>query len=97
MNHKLILYSRQDCCLCDEMKAVIRAAALKVPLDLEEIDTDASTELREKFGDEAPVLFIDGRKAFKYRVTERELAKCLRKNHGRRFSLLGFSAKGRRV
>ena len=75
MNCKLILYSRADCCLCEEMKDAIRQVAAKVPLDLEEIDVDSSAQLKERFGDEVPVLFIDGRKAFKYKVTAKELGK----------------------
>jgi len=78
MNRKLTLYSRKDCCLCDEMKAVARQVAAKIPLDLEEIDVDGAAELREEFGAEVPVLFIDGRKAFKYRVTPRELERKLK-------------------
>ena len=97
MNHKLTLYSRQDCCLCDEMKSIIHGVAVKIPIDLEEIDIDASAELREKFGDQVPVLFIDDRKAFRYRVTARELTKRLKRNRGSRFSLLGFGEKGRGV
>ena len=77
MNAKLKLYTRKDCCLCDEMKAVVRRVAAKIPLDLEEIDVDGAVELREEFGAEVPVLFIDGRKAFKYRVTPRELERKL--------------------
>jgi len=69
MTPKLTLYSRKDCCLCDEMKAVIEEVAANMPLEIDEIDVDGSLELRAKFGNEVPVLFIDGRKAFKYRVT----------------------------
>lgn len=70
---KLTLYSRVDCCLCEAMKDTIRQVAAKLPLDLEEIDVDSAAQLQDQFGDEVPVLFIDGRKAFKYRVTAREL------------------------
>jgi glutaredoxin len=77
MKPKLTLYSRKDCCLCDEMKAVVRAVAAKIPLELDEIDVDGSSDLKAKFNDEVPVLFIDGRKAFKYRVTEKELKRRL--------------------
>jgi glutaredoxin len=80
MNAKLKLYTRKDCCLCDEMKAVVRRVAAKIPLDLEEIDVDGAAELREEFGAEVPVLFIDGRKAFKYRVTPRELERKLKQS-----------------
>ena len=73
MKPQLLLYSRKDCCLCDEMKKVIRRVADNMPLVLEEIDVDSAPESREQYGDEIPVLFIDGRKAFKYRVTARQL------------------------
>jgi glutaredoxin len=78
MSQKLTLYSRRDCCLCEEMKAVIRRVASRVALQLEEIDVDTSPELQERYGNEVPVLFIDERKAFKYRVTRKELEKKLR-------------------
>jgi glutaredoxin len=55
------------------MKAVVREVTRSVSLDVEEIDVDAAPELREKYGSEVPVLFINGRKAFKYRVTVEEL------------------------
>jgi hypothetical protein len=77
MNRKLTLYSRQDCCLCDEMKAIIDEVALTIPLELEVIDVDVSAALREKFNDEVPVLFVDGRKAFKYHVTKDDLERQL--------------------
>lgn len=75
MTPKVTLYSRKDCCLCDEMKGAIRQVSAKIPLSLEEIDVDGAAELQAEYGDEVPVLFIDGRKAFKYRVTVQELTK----------------------
>jgi glutaredoxin len=77
MTAQLILYSRADCGLCEEMKETIRQVATKIPLELEEIDVDGSVQLKEEFGAEVPVLFINGRKAFKYTVTARELARRL--------------------
>jgi glutaredoxin len=77
MTAKLTLYSRKDCCLCADMKATIKVVAAHQLLTIDEIDVDGSSELREKFGNEVPVLFIDGRKAFKYRVTVAELTRKL--------------------
>ncbi len=77
MSAEIRLYTRKDCCLCDEMKAAVRAVAEKIPLQIEEIDIDSAPELKERYGGEVPVLFIDGRKAFKYRVTAAELEKKL--------------------
>jgi len=94
MKRKLTLYSRKDCCLCDDMKSVIAAVVLKIPIEIEVIDVDEADELREKFGNEVPVLFIDGRKAFKYRVTAKELEKRLITNRWSPFSWLGYKARG---
>ena len=38
---------------------------------------DADSELRRQFNDEVPVVFIDGRKAFKYRMDEQEFLRKL--------------------
>lgn len=46
-------------------------------MEVEVVDVDGTDELREKFGNDVPVLFIDGRRAFKYRVTAKELNKRL--------------------
>ena len=75
MTPKLTLYSRRECCLCIEMKAVIRQVATLTAFDFEEIDIDSSRELQELYDDQVPVVLIDGRKAFKYRVTAEQLAK----------------------
>jgi hypothetical protein len=81
MKSELLLYFRADCCLCAEMKAVIRRVGLTRPLTLREIDIDTVPELLERYGDEVPVLFIDGRKAFKYRLTPAQLEKKLKKKY----------------
>ena len=79
MSHRLLLYFRKDCCLCDEMQAIIGVVGKNIPLELEEIDVDSSPALQELYGEEVPLLFIDGRKAFKYRVTAQELRRRLKK------------------
>jgi glutaredoxin len=78
MSHRLLLYSRSGCCLCDEMKTIVRQVGRKTSLIVEEIDVDSSDDLREKYGEEVPVLFINGRKAFKYRLTAKQLATRLK-------------------
>lgn len=78
MNGRLTLYTRRDCCLCEEMKTAIRTVAKEFPLEFDEIDVDREPALAEKFGAQVPVLFIDGRKVFKYRVTVEALRKKLR-------------------
>lgn len=62
-----------------EMKEIVRKLSEEMPLELEEVDVDGAPELQEKYGGDVPLLFINGRKAFKYRVTARELKKRLEK------------------
>jgi len=82
MKAELLLYTRKDCSLCEEMKDAISQAAVRFPMSVEEIDVDSSPGLREKYGNEVPVLFINGRKAFRYRVTPKELERKLAKRSG---------------
>jgi glutaredoxin len=93
MKAQLTLYTRADCCLCLEMKMVIRRVAEGIPLDLHEIDVDTSDELRERFGEQVPVLFVNGRKAFKYSVKASELKRQLlrKEGFGRRLMRKAFS------
>jgi len=73
----LTLYSRADCCLCEEMKVVLAQVQEDLPFTLEQIDISTDPELESRFGQEIPVLFVNGRKAFKYRLTAGELRRRL--------------------
>jgi len=48
-----------------------------IPFTLEQIDISTDPELESRFGQEIPVLFVNGRKAFKYRLTAGELRRRL--------------------
>ena len=66
---KVTLYTRAGCHLCDEVKQVIEAVRLRIRFDYEEFDIDTDPQLRLLYNEEVPVILIDGRKAFKFRVT----------------------------
>ena len=80
----ITIYSRPGCHLCDEMKAIVsraaRASRAQVTVEAVDISTDADLEAR--YGEEIPVLLIDGQKAAKYRVTEEEVTRILKARHG---------------
>ena len=79
MKVQLVLYTRKDCCLCQEMKAALGQVAHRASFALEEIDVDTSPALQAEYGNDVPVLFINGRKAFKHRLTVEELKKRLKR------------------
>ena len=70
---RLTLYGRSECHLCHEMRAVVDAVAHDIPLTLEEVDVDRDAALAARYGAEVPVLAVNGRTAFKYRVDLRAL------------------------
>ncbi len=76
----LTIYSRSGCHLCDEMKAIVQRVARSAPrpITIQEIDISADPDLEARYGLEIPVLFVDGKKTAKYRVTEEELTRILR-------------------
>jgi glutaredoxin len=73
------IYSRPGCHLCDEAKAAIRAAGCDGEFKLEEINIDEDSALSERYGNDIPVIFINGVKAFKHRVDGREFKRKLRR------------------
>ena len=75
--HEVVVYSRKGCHLCDVVKETLAQAEGKADFQWREVDIDADPELRQKYNEEVPVVFIDGRKAFKYHMDERQFLKAL--------------------
>jgi glutaredoxin len=69
---ELVLYTRSNCHLCDEMKREIERAGAAEAYSLREVDIDSEPELTELHGRSIPVLAIDGHIAFKGRLTARD-------------------------
>jgi glutaredoxin len=79
----LLLYTRRDCCLCDAMKDVVEDAARNFPTRLSLVDVDSRPELAREYGEEVPVLFVNGRKFAKYRADPRRLRSRLSAENAR--------------
>jgi len=79
----LILYTRNDCELCREMEEIIAAEVPQFDARIRRIEIDGDPSLEARFGIEVPVLFVNERKAFKYRCTRKELRKRLLHEVGR--------------
>jgi glutaredoxin len=76
---EVTVYSRENCHLCDEAKAIIEAVAEEVSaeVEIEEIDVDDDPDLREEYGERVPYVLVDGTPTFKFRVDEAELRRKL--------------------
>ena len=76
MTH-IVLYGKADCELCDEMKAVVDEVRRDTPFTLETVDITHDPALLAAYGNDIPVLIVDGRKAFKHRVDAAALRRRL--------------------
>ena len=76
-SRSVVVYSRKGCHLCEVVKESLDKLSRRGGFTWSEIDVDTSPELRRQFNDEVPVVFIDGRKAFKYHMDEREFMRKL--------------------
>jgi glutaredoxin len=70
---EVVLYTRSGCCLCDEAKAALQVARAQVQFTVREVDIDSDPALYDAHRYDVPVIEIDGRRAFKHRVTPRQL------------------------
>jgi glutaredoxin len=75
--NEVVLYSKPGCCLCDEVKAQLRRLARAYKFQWRELNILEDPELRDRFAEKIPVVFIDGQPAFEYTLDEKEFVKRL--------------------
>lgn len=73
----LKIYTRRNCHLCDEMKAVVREVGVTLPLVVEEVDVDRDPLLARRYGLAVPVLLAGARELARHRVTADRLRELL--------------------
>lgn len=74
---EVTLYTRAGCHLCDEAKAQLVPLLRQFGLALREVDVDTDSELAARFGEEVPVVLLNGRKVAKYRVDAEQFHRLL--------------------
>jgi len=73
MEQRLVtVYSRKGCHLCEIVKESLVKLHRRGGFEWYDVDVDSDPELRRQYNDQVPVVFINGRKAFKYRMDEQE-------------------------
>jgi len=74
---RIDLLSRHACHLCEEAEQVMRPVLEDLGLGMRRIDVDQDPELARLYGNDVPVVLINGRKAFKHRVDPERLRRRL--------------------
>ncbi|KMP10990.1 glutaredoxin [Candidatus Nitromaritima sp. SCGC AAA799-A02] len=73
------ILTRKDCCLCDEAKEVVSRALPDYPAKLVMTDIESDPDLLEQFRERIPVVRINGKEGFVYKVHETTLRRKLDK------------------
>jgi hypothetical protein len=74
---EVVIYSKPDCCLCDEALQVLARVQRVFPFVLKKINILTDSDLYAQFKDEIPVVYIQSKKVFKHQVDEPKLLRLL--------------------
>ena len=67
------ILTKNDCCLCDDIKEVVNRVLPDYPAKLVMTDIESDSTLYEKFKERIPVLKINGIESFVYKTNETTL------------------------
>lgn len=72
---EVAVYTKPGCHLCDDVKAKLERLRQSFLFKVREVNILLDPGNFEKYKEEIPVVFINGKKAFKYKLDEREFAR----------------------
>ena len=71
------LLSRAGCHLCDDARVVVERVCADLGESFEEVDITTDDDLADRFGEDIPVTFVDGKQHDFWRVDENRLRAAL--------------------
>ena len=73
------LYVRKNCDKCKEAEEIVGRVGKDVPFTLKSVDIASSEDLFRRYKQDVPMIFINGKKSFKFRVSADEFRNRVRK------------------
>lgn len=74
---EVVVYTKKDCCLCEQAKEIVKGVARSYPIKIKEVDITHDEKIYAKYSSLIPVIFVDGHLSFIYNVAEADLRKKL--------------------
>ena len=74
---RVLVYGKPECHLCDVALEVVERVCAETGHGFSSVDISDSAELRARFGEFIPVVFVDGRQLDFFRVDEQRLRAAL--------------------
>tara|TARA_Y100001936_G_scaffold20184_2_gene17204 strand:+ start:4919 stop:5167 length:249 start_codon:yes stop_codon:yes gene_type:complete len=79
MQIQIEILTKKDCELCDDAKKIVERVLPDFPAILKMVDIESSADLFEIYKEKIPVVLINGKENFVYKVNETTLRKKLEK------------------
>lgn len=67
---KVLLYKKENCHLCDEAEEILGRLKKEKRFFLEKILLEENTDLFDRFGNKVPVVFINDKLVFEFKLDE---------------------------
>lgn len=83
MRNLVTVYSRRNCHLCDVAEEVLNQLKEELDFDIEKVFIDGDSSLEKQFGEQVPVIFIDGKQHDFFRVDPVRFKSSLEKHRQR--------------
>ncbi|MES1171347.1 MAG: glutaredoxin family protein [Actinomycetota bacterium] len=77
MTARVTMYTREGCHLCDDALEVVAAVCEASGSDYQLVDIDNDPELRERYGEQVPVVTVDGATVGFWRIDQGVLTQAL--------------------
>ncbi|RLV56326.1 glutaredoxin family protein [Aeromicrobium phragmitis] len=74
---RVVLYTREGCHLCEAAEHIVAEVVAATGDDWVRVDIDTDPQLRERFSEQVPVTFVDGRQHDFWRVDPARLRAAL--------------------
>jgi glutaredoxin len=75
---RVVLYTRRGCHLCADAHQILEDARQRHGFGLELVDIDTDPELVGRYGEQVPVVLVDGKLRFRGKVNRALLERLLR-------------------
>ncbi len=73
------IMTKSGCCLCDDAREIIEQVIAGIPAEIKMTDIASDPELLERYKEKIPVVLINGKESFVYKVHPITLRKKLDK------------------
>jgi glutaredoxin len=90
--HKIVLYSKPGCHLCEDAKEALNALSGEFDFILEEFDINQDPALYERYKYTIPVMVVDGKIELEARINTSKIRRAFTDGYGPTYRILKTKA-----